>query len=174
MNINVAGAPTPFAPMVPALAGPFLALMLLLVASVGCDRPPDTLFAGGFDDAAMDEAMADAREHLDHFIKAITESDPDEYSIKVRIEDGDEVEYFWTADVKYADDHFSAIIANDPGVVTNVKIGDPVTVPRDEVADWLYLNGDLMHGNYTLRVMLPGMPPAEQKLWKSRMAPLPE
>ena len=45
---------------------------------------------------------------------------------------------------------------------------------RAEVADWLYLDGDLMHGNYTLRVMLPGMDPEEQTLWQSRMAPLPE
>jgi len=148
--------------------------MLALAGSPACNREPETLFTGDFEQEQMEDAMAEARKHLDHFIEAITEGDPEEYSIKVRIDDGEEVEYFWTADVKYADENFSAIIANDPGMVTNVKIGDPVTVSRDEVADWLYLDGDLMHGNYTLRVMLPGMETGERELWESRMAPLPQ
>lgn len=174
MTDNAAGTCSKFASLFASLPGPFLALMLALAASVACDRTPDTLFSGEFEDAKMDAAMEEARAHLDHFITAIIDSDPEEYSIKVRIEDGEDVEYFWTADVKYIDEKFTAIIANDPGLVSNVKIGDPITVTRAEVADWLYLDGDLMHGNYTLRVMLPGMDPEEQTLWQSRMAPLPE
>ena len=31
-----------------------------------------------------------------------------------------------------------------------------------------------MHGNYTLRMMLPGMDPTEAMRWRQSLAPLPE
>ena len=91
-----------------------------------------------------------------------------------RLQDGEGSVLVQSPDVEYADGEFTAKIGNEAGMVEGVKMGDEVTRPKDEITDWLYLKDGLMHGNYTMRVLLPEMDPAEAEMWESRMAPLPE
>lgn len=156
------------------LAAIFLVCLTLLTASCEQDSTPETLFTGGYDPAEMDAAIEDARAHVDDFIAVLQSGEVEMLSIKVEMTDGEETEHFWTSDVEYADGVFTAKIGNDAGLVDGVKLGDEVTRKKDEISDWLYMKDELMHGNYTMRVMLPGMDPAEAEMWRSRMAPLPE
>ena len=152
------------------------ACVLLIALGAACDRetPPETLFSGGYEEAEMDAAMDNARASVDDFLEVLQTGEVEDYSIKVAIEDGELVEHFWTTDVTYSDGAFTAKIGNDAGLVKGVALGDEVTSGKDEISDWLYIKDGLMHGNYTLRVLLPEMDPEEAEMWKSRMAPLSE
>ncbi|NRB74615.1 MAG: DUF2314 domain-containing protein [Verrucomicrobiales bacterium] len=132
------------------------------------------LFTGGYDEAEMDAAMENARQHVEHFITAFEKGEGENYSVKAAISDDENTEYFWIVDLSYADGEFSGFVGNDPGLVTNVKYGDELTIAKDEISDWMYIIGEKIHGNYTMRVMFPGMPAEEAAMWKKQLAPLPE
>ena len=152
-----------------------LALVLALVGLGACEKaPPETLFTGSYDESQMDEAMAEARAKWDHFVTAFEAGDADDYSVKVAIEDGEEVEHFWAVDLKYENGKFEGMIGNEPGLVSNIAYGDRVTIDPETLSDWLFVKDDQMHGNYTLRVMMATMDPEEAKLWQAQLAPLPE
>jgi uncharacterized protein YegJ (DUF2314 family) len=150
--------------------------LVLAVFVAGCeqDSTPETLFADDYDKGDMESAIENAQAHVDDFIEILQSGEVEDYSIKVEMSDGENTEHFWTSDVAYADGTFIAKIGNDAGLVEGVSLGDEVTRAKDEISDWLYIKDGLMHGNFTMRVLLPGMDPEESEMWKSRMAPLPE
>ena len=122
------------------------------------------------DDPEMNAAKARARSEIDAALTKMHAAGVENFSVKVPIEDGTTVEYFWLGDVAYADGVFTGKIDNDPEEVHTVKLGDPITVKKEEIADWLYLEGGKMHGNYTMRVLLKQMSPEEADHWKKMLA----
>lgn len=159
------------------LRGGFLAIIVSALASCkdpAAGEPPETLYTGEYDETAMDEAIADARANLDHFLASLQAGPGEEHCVKAPIEDGEHVEHFWLVDISYEDGVFSGTVNNEPGLVSNVKLGDKVSLKKEEVSDWLYMADDRMHGNYTLRVMLPGMPPEQAEAFRAVLAPLPD
>ncbi|MEM0965383.1 MAG: DUF2314 domain-containing protein [Verrucomicrobiota bacterium] len=135
---------------------------------------PDTLFRGDYDDSQMEDAMSSARSSLDTFRSAFRDGEGELYSIKVAIRDGDNIEYFWLVDVEIQGTGFKGTLDNEPQIVSNVSFGDKVTAEGNDLSDWLYIIDGKMHGNYTIRVMLPGMPPEEAEFYESILAPLPQ
>ncbi|HYF51654.1 MAG TPA: DUF2314 domain-containing protein [Planctomycetota bacterium] len=121
-----------------------------------------------YDAKKMDAAIQRARDEVDKFVAVITKEKVDSFSVKVQIKDGKDGEHFWLSDVKFADGKFSGKLNNTPGIVKNVKFGDPVTVEKQEITDWLYMRGRKMFGNYTLRVLMERMSDKE----KEKMAKL--
>lgn len=133
-----------------------------LLLAIGCSPKPATL-TNKNDDTQMEQAMELARSSFDDFLLRFRRPRPGDSSfhIKVRIEDENGVEYFWVGDLKLDAEQFSGKIANEPGIVKKVKMGQTYTFTRSEVSDWMYLSNGTMQGNYTLRVGLESMPPAE-------------
>ena len=133
-----------------------------LVFATGCSRKPETL-TNKYDNQKMEQATADARATFDDFLLRFRRPRPGDSSfhVKVRIEDENGVEHFWVGDLKLDAEQFSGKIANEPGIVKKVKMGQTYTFTRSEVSDWMYLSNGTMQGNYTLRVGLESMPPAE-------------
>ena len=68
-------------------------------------------------------------------------------------------------------DKVSATINNQPRDIRDLKVGQRVTVPVTQLTDWMYTRGDKFHGTYTLRAMLPFMPPDQAASFKARLAP---
>jgi len=135
---------------------------------------PDTLFQGEYDETEMDAAMANARKALNHFRTALDSGTGENHAIKVAIHDGDKTEHFWLVDVSATDEGFKGILNNEPGIVSNVSFGDEVKATGTNISDWMYLLDEKMHGNYTIRVMLPNMPEDEAAFYKAKLAPLPK
>ncbi len=156
---------------------PATAVLFLAVIMSGCEyhREPDTLIKEGYDEAEMEKAMADARKGAHHFIAALQAGDATNYAVKAPIRDkANGVEHFWLIKITLTNGRFVGEINNKPGIVKNVKLGDRYSVAIDEISDWMFVRNDLMHGNYTSRVLFPLMDPDEAQLMKSQMAALPE
>lgn len=145
---------------------------LVLVFLAACSRPPadkpDTL-VNEFDEAAMDAAIARARQETPTFLAALAKGDADSYSVKAPISENGKTEHFWISDVTYRDGVFSGKIANEPGIVTHVRLGQPWTVTEGEISDWMVVQSGRIHGGYTIDPLLPSFPEAEAEALRGKL-----
>jgi len=148
----------------------YLFALLLAVVSVAWGAKPDTLVEGGYDEAEMNAAIARARKEVDEFIAIMKSKGATSFAVKVPIEDKGEVEHFWMNNVTYRDGRFTGQINNEPGIVTNVKLGQTVTIEKNKISDWLYVRNGKMYGNYTLRPLLATMSEEEAAYYRSMLA----
>jgi uncharacterized protein YegJ (DUF2314 family) len=111
-------------------------------------------------DAEMAAAMETAMSQVPYFIN-ILENYPavEQYSIKIRVEDKGEVEYFWLENTRWQAGHFHGTVGNDPTLVKSVTYGQSMAIAPSGVYDWYYMWDGKMRGNYTLRAGLPYMDP---------------
>lgn len=138
---------------------------------------PETLTRVDPDSPEMVEAVANARKTLPYFWdKRASALNPEDYMVKAAIEDGEMVEHFWLANPVVEGDTVKGEIGNDPGIVKNVKFGELVTVAESKISDWMYSEGDKMHGNYTARVLAKPhtMGKAQYEQLMKMFAPLPD
>ena len=144
---------------------------LLVMCSLGaCKRAPETLVEGGFDEREMDAAIARARGEVDVFIKELSQGNGTNFAVKAPIDDQEKTEHFWLTDVVYRDGTFEGVIGNEPGVVTNVKMGQKWSLKKLEISDWMFMRGGKMYGNYTMRPLLKTMPADEAAKLQSLLA----
>ncbi len=136
----------------------------------GQKEKPATLVTGAFDQDEMDRAMARAKSEVDNFISILKKREGYDFSVKVGITDQGETEFFWVVDVNYLNGVFEGVIDNEPGVVSNVRIGQKWRVPKDEIADWSFKRDGKIHGNYTMRPLLKTLPKEEADAYRSLLA----
>lgn len=155
-----------------------MGICMAAVMMLGCSKKvtveaanppkPDTL-TSSYDEAAMDKAIATARGRVDEFLKVLEEKGADSFSVKAPIRDGDETEHFWIVDVSYKNGVFSGEIGNDPGIVRNVKLGQTWEIKKEEISDWMYTKGDLIHGGFTIDPLLGSFPKEEADALRSKL-----
>lgn len=146
----------------------FLLLLLPLATTQAAD--PATLVKEGYDQKEMDEAIAKAKKTVDKFIQVLESGEGENFAVKAPIKDGEDVEHFWITDVTFKKDKFTGRIGNDPGIVSNVEIGQKWTIAKDEISDWMFMRDSKMHGNYTMRPLLKTMPEEQAKALRSLLA----
>jgi uncharacterized protein YegJ (DUF2314 family) len=155
----------------------FATMAAFILAIIGCKsdkrnvgdtveregQPPISYVAD--DDPKMTAAMAEARRTVDRFILSLNNPKPSQssFSVKLLIEDGDHGEHMWILPVRYEGGKFYGTINNEPDKVTTVKIGDEVSVAKDQVSDWMYIENRKLVGGYTLRVLRNSMPEKERE-----------
>lgn len=148
-----------------------LTAALLLAGLSGCgESKPATLVESGYDQQEMDKAIARARSEVDSFISELSNPTGTDHAVKAPIEDNGKVEHFWLIDVSYKDGWFEGTINNEPGIVSNVKIGQKWTVRKEDISDWMYIKNGKIYGNYTLRPLLKTMPKDQADKWRSILA----
>lgn len=138
---------------------------------------PETLSYRAEDDPEMLAAIAGAQKTLPMFWdKKASALNPDDYTIKVKITDGENVEHFWLFGPQLDGDFVTGVLDNDPGIVKTVKLGEKIRAPLSDVSDWMYTEGDKMYGNYTGRVLAKpqNMSKAQYAHLMAMFAPLPE
>jgi uncharacterized protein YegJ (DUF2314 family) len=137
----------------------FALVTLLLVHGLVFSQPTVEVSA---DDPQMVAAISRARQTVQRVITELERGNK-QTSVKVAIVDGAAVEHFWLRDVEYdaKTGAFVGKIDNDPDKVKTVRLGQAVTVRAGTISDWLYMSGGKMHGNFTVRVLLPKMAPEE-------------
>ncbi|GAA5505950.1 YegJ family protein [Novipirellula caenicola] len=146
-------------------------VLILLFAISGCGKTtPETLVTSGYDEQEMDTAISRARAEVDSFISELSQPTGTDHAVKAPIEDAGETEHFWLTDVSFQNGEFKGTINNDPGVVSNVEIGQSWTVKKTEISDWMFMRDGKMHGNYTMRPLLKTMPEEEAELYRSLLA----
>ena len=85
------------------------------------------------DDPEM-AATAQALASLDDFL-ALSEappSDTDRFNLKVKVRDGNVTEHFWVIPFRRTETGFVGILANQPGGVHNVVLGQNIEFTRDD------------------------------------------
>jgi uncharacterized protein YegJ (DUF2314 family) len=116
-------------------------------------------------DPKMGAAIAKARATLPSF-RAVLASPPagaEKFSVKVGfVDDSSEREHIWLGDVKLTETHVSGALNNEPVNVSRLQLGQHVTAPLEDISDWMYVEGGVLRGGFTLRVLLDKMSPEER------------
>jgi uncharacterized protein YegJ (DUF2314 family) len=131
-----------------------IAVIWALIRNSGITQKYDAdkeVYTVSSEDVEMNLAIRTARSKVNTFIQRVKDRDLDLYSVKVPIRDGKETEHFWLKDTKITDSGFWGVIDNDAEIVKNVKYGDSISVMKDSISDWLYIENGVMFGNFTLR-----------------------
>lgn len=137
-------------------AVPVRLLMLgLFLMLIGCgEEHGDPVVDFEDDDPEMSAAIAQARQTLGEFLAHLQQHPDDELNlIKAPIETGERVEHIWIDNVTFDGTQFTGTLSNQPYDLSIYKQGDEVTVPRDDVSDWMYVVDEKMHGGHTIAVM---------------------
>ena len=146
-----------------------LLLAFVILACCSCSKLSDRVITG-YDEKEMDAAIARARSEVDSFIAELSKRNGSDFAVKVPIQDKDDTEHFWLTDIVYRNGKFEGVIANDPGIVTNVKSGQKWTVKKSEISDWMFMREGKMYGNYTIRPLLKTMPEEEAAKYRAILA----
>lgn len=170
------------------LTAPELALLSALAMVIACGVPssrsaggvvkrdgkPDVIEVEG-EDEQMNEAMNAARASLSEFRADLANNDPREsLGLKARFEDGDFVEHIWLTNVRAVGDGFVGEVNNEPLNVTNVRLGQRVSVSTEEISDWFVIRDGVLRGGYTIRVLRDRMSPEEQRALDESIGATPE
>lgn len=114
------------------------------------------------EDPAMQKAMERAQAGLDDFLRKAGAPPPntDQYSVKVRVNEGDNQEYLWVSNLKAQGDLWSGRIDNLP-MIRSVKKGQSYSFAKTEIVDWTYIdrNKKKVFGNFTTCALLTKEPP---------------
>lgn len=138
--------------------------------SVTQEAAADTIISVRADDPAMLNAFAKARSTLDDFLQraASHDSSMSDASVKVKIADGDEVEYFWIMPFHASGARYSGVISNDPERVTNVRSGQEISFSVADIYDWTYFDRRRKRtlGNFTACALLTHETPVAAEEFK--------
>ena len=142
------------------LAGPDLSLFIETIVERYLSN--QAVFKVKTGDPDMAEAMQAAASQVPYFIDVLDNyPSVNQYSVKIKVVDGDDVEYFWLENTRWEGGMFHGTLGNDPTRVKTMTYGQPVSVAPDGVCDWYYMWDGKMRGNYTLRAGLPYMDPVQ-------------
>jgi uncharacterized protein YegJ (DUF2314 family) len=124
------------------------------------------------EDEEMEQAIANARATLPNVIERFIAGELQAFTVKVRVSDGQNSEHFWLSNTEYNNGVFVGTIEAQAQRVSGITEGQVYEAPIEAVTDWMHLRGGQMHGNYTLRVLLPKMPQEEARKYAAHLAPL--
>jgi len=122
------------------------------------------------EEPAMQKAMERARTGLDDFLQKVGSPPPetDYYSVKVRVREGDNLEYLWLSNLKAQGELWSGRIDNAP-MIRSVKKGQSYSFAKSEIVDWTYIDRTKKKivGNFTTCALLTKeTPDVAQKIQK--------
>src|SRR6266481_8418995 len=106
------------------------------------------------DHIAMHRAVTEARKTVGEFIAALKHPAPDQqdFEIKKAFVQNGQVEHIWLSDVQLVGSRFQGRIDNQPRKIQGLKLGQLVSINRNEISDWLYVDHGKLVGGYTVRV----------------------
>lgn len=72
------------------------------------------------------------------------------------------VEHMWINEIDYNGERISGILINDPNELTNVRKGDDVAIPLEQISDWLFASQGKTYGGFTIHAMRAAMSDRER------------
>jgi uncharacterized protein YegJ (DUF2314 family) len=116
------------------------------------------------EDAEMNAAMQQARGQVTDFVERLQKPRAADrnFSVKMPIWDGGQVEHFWIADLRHDSGVFRGTLGNDPELIRGHRFGELVSVPMKDISDWMYVDRDRLVGGFTIRVLRNRMAPIER------------
>ncbi len=160
------------------------AVALAVLFAAGCGESREKVSASGAgsffgvaaEDARMNEAIAQAKAHLDTFERELATATPGRvFTVKKGFATPDGTEHLWIIVGRAANGGFEGVVDNEPRAVAGVAYGDRHFVARDDVTDWMITDAEGRRwGCYTTRVLLPWMPEEQRLRIESKLQPLPK
>lgn len=140
-------------------------------------REPDPIVEFAEEDAAMNAAIASARETYPQFLAAFRAAparDSGNFMVKVGMatSDGGE-EHIWVSNLSRDGQRLFGDLANEPQDLPGLHLGSRVEIDHTLVSDWAMTTAEGMYGSYTTRVMLPFIDPHEAAQLRSILTPSP-
>lgn len=152
--------------------------LAVLIASGCAASAADQTFDFRGDDPEMNDAMAAARATLPVLFENLRRPDVTGFMLKVAVDASDvgiSLEHIWMTDCRAGTARqFACVVANEPHTKT-VSAGELHEFDAARITDWTYFDAaGMMHGAYTMRVILPRMPEDQAASYRATLAPLPE
>ncbi len=160
-----------------------LAVLFLWIVVAGCARdtepapamqregePLVTSFES--DDQQMNAAMARARTTLAEFEQRLANppATQEHIALKGRFEVDGDIEHMWVNDVVVTGTGYEGTLGNNPVHIKSLASGDKVSVPRENVSDWLVIDSGKLVGGYTLRAQRARMTPEQRRQFDAQTA----
>ena len=73
-----------------------------------------------------------------------------------------EVEHMWVNDVYFDGERVCGVLVNDPNVLSNIKNGDEVAVPLEQISDWMFAIEGKTYGGFSVQAMRKAMSQSER------------
>lgn len=135
------------------------------------DSEQETFYADS-QDAAMREAAKKARQTFKYFWRElywdrrriVPALDMAMVKLPFSQDDGREVEYMWVDDVEFDGEKIYGRLVNEPDTLTNIKKGDEIEAPLDEVSDWIFVSEGKSFGAFGVQAMRSKMS-EQQRVW---------
>src|SRR5262245_51724181 len=132
----------------------------LIAALCGCGQKGpapsrDLAVAALKDDPILEAATRKAQDSLPQFTARLKEPAPSQshFSVKVAINSGGMVHYLWLLKLTYDDGRFSGVLGVDARGLDPHHPGEMITMPAEEIYDWMYVDGGKLVGGYSLRAL---------------------
>jgi uncharacterized protein YegJ (DUF2314 family) len=109
----------------------------------------------GADDPGLVAAAAEAKRRWPEFVAAFNEHRPGrkcavKYSAPIK---GGGDEHIWIMVTALGTDTISGTLGNAPVADIGLKLGDAVTIKKDDVQDWLFTDGQTMTGGFSVATL---------------------
>ena len=113
----------------------------------------------------MNRAMLNAVQTLDTFKEALLSKNKDYkcFALKSRFITSTGSEHIWLRDIILKDKKYVGIVANLPDSIKDVKLGDTISIVKNNISDWMYLDKKILRGGYTIRLLRKRMTDIERK-----------
>ena len=73
------------------------------------------------------------------------------------------VEHMWINEINFDGEKINGVLMNAPNELTNIAIGDSVSVALNEISDWMLAIQGKTYGGYTIQVLRSNMSEKERK-----------
>ncbi len=140
-----------------------------LVSSFAFAQPKgDRVVSVANADPVMTAAIAKAQATLDTFLATAAKppAGTSGYKLKVAVADGPDTEHFWVLPFRATATGFEGTLANDPQIVSNVKMGQTIKFTRKEISDWGYEKNQRQVGSFTVCALFKKMSKDEVKYYR--------
>jgi uncharacterized protein YegJ (DUF2314 family) len=130
----------------------------------------DELVILAMNDPVMAAAIHHARKSLPQFLALARHPRPTitSFSVKIALLANNGVEFFWIHPFAHVDERFIGQINNTLRSDMTLKRGDTVSFARNEIVDWMYMDGGAMKGNFSARAILKSARPKDRQAFMRR------
>jgi len=119
-------------------------------------------------------AYAEARTTFNAALQRFLHGEYETFSVKFPVDEGEQKEHLWLGDLKYyTDGTFSGVIEDRPKIVESVVQGQSCEVAYNDITDWQAFHQGKIHGNYSLRALIPHLTQEEAVKYRMVLAELP-
>lgn len=135
-------------------------LLLLLSFFLSCkektEKTVDPVVYAESNDRELENAKNQALSRLDYFINSFKKKNNDStyiFSIKIDFVENDQHEHMWITIDRIENNKFFGVLDNDPETIKNYKLGDRITVKKEQIEDWAIMTNNEMEGGYSVKVL---------------------